>query len=407
MTHVEARGVRGGSSPWRERESARDLCNIFAPICAMMTYSGRSFGACLFLSTIVNASSILSLLTFVNANSFGTETLPRSTHHAIPRSNTRRRQPPWNPSSQIDADGFLSDSYLRLPGDWEEEFRLRTSFSTDHPCFVRQVPGDGNCLFHSISLCLYHAENGTHWNIQGQRSLDELYQRSRLLRSQAVECLKSSNRRLFLQGRESLKAHELVQAAAQQYGLTSDEYCEAMQQDCVWGGGPEIVALCNQLQRPIHVYELATSLDHEEEDDDMEDDVGDMLQDSDGSFTKRRHRQLPSTTPSSFILRRMACFGSPRFDKRPALHILSADSRFPDLQPGSQLASGNHFLAVFPVMESRKKPRKLLRGGSIFLNWRKDDEDAHEHELMMEANDSLIPNWVSLTFWKRFLFGWL
>ena len=342
----------------------------------------------------------LSLLALVSSNSFGTDTLPRSTH-AIPRSNNRRRQPPWNLSPLIDADGFLSDSYLRLPGEWEEEFRLRTSFSTDLPCYIRQVPGDGNCLFHSISLCLYHAENGTHWNIQSQRALDQLYQQSKYLRAQAVECLKSHHRRLFLQGRESLKSHELVQAAAQQYGLTPEEYCDAMQQDCVWGGGPEIVALCNQLQRPIHVYELATSRLCEDDDDEEEDD---LLQDCDGSFVKRRYHS-PAT--QSFVLRRMACFGSPRFDKRPALHILSADSRFPDLQPGNQLSSGNHFLAVFPVTESRRKPRKLLRGGSV-LQWRKhDDMEDDSVEEIVESTFSLLPRWVSLSFWKQFLLGWL
>lgn len=49
-----------------------------------------------------------------------------------------------------------------------------------------------------------------------------------------------------------------------------------------------------------------------------------------------------------FCLRRMACFGSPKYDRKEPLHILSADSRFPDVAPGRQVASGNHFLALFP-----------------------------------------------------------
>ena len=50
-----------------------------------------------------------------------------------------------------------------------------------------------------------------------------------------------------------------------------------------------------------------------------------------------------------FALRRMACFGSPKFDRRDALHILSADSRFPDVDAHRIRRVGNHFLALFPV----------------------------------------------------------
>jgi hypothetical protein len=88
-----------------------------------------------------------------------------------------------------------------------------------------------------------------------------------------------------------------------------------MRQPCVWGGGPEIVALVNLFRRPIHVYELRSA--------------------------SRR-----------FCLRRMACFGSPRFNSQKALHILSADSRFPNIKPGRQLPNGNHFLALFPCENS-------------------------------------------------------
>jgi hypothetical protein len=143
-----------------------------------------------------------------------------------------------------------------------------------------------------------------------------------------VDCLEQKRKLLFLQGHEYLKANDLVEAAASQYGISGTEYCELMRQDSYWGGGPEIVALCNVLQRPIHVYEL---------------------------FNKN----------NQFFLRRMACFGSPKFDRNQALHILSADSRFPDLIPGKQLASGNHFLAMFPV-DRQKKQR--LRGGDHVID---------------------------------------
>jgi hypothetical protein len=277
------------------------------------------------------------------------------------------------------------DLYPRIPGEWEAEVRsIRGSLNSkrsgeDIHAMIRQVPGDGNCLFHSISMCLHHAVNGTHWNLASSSdndstdldfstSIDQLYQQSQILRAQAVDCLRQSQRRLFLQGKESLRANELVSAAAQQYGLTAEEYCAAMQQDCVWGGGPEIVALSNVLERPIHVYELA------------------VLQ----SQSQQQEQEQPN---DAFCLRRMACFGSPKFDRRPALHILSADSRFPDLKPGQQLAAGNHFLAVFP--RRKKIKRRRLRGGgdddnySFYWNRRNQMHNDREplHRQIEDKND--------------------
>lgn len=279
---------------------------------------------------------------------FGRNSLPRSSQQAFSHSISSRRrhtdQLPWNPSAFIDDKGFLRGFFRRKQGDWEEEVRLRTVFHTHHPCQIRQVPGDGNCLFHSLSICLQYSLNGTHWDMSNR--LDELYEQSRSLRAKAVACLRQNNRRLFLQGRESLRAIDLVTAAAAQYDLTPEEYCATMEEDCVWGGGPEIVALSNILQRPIHVYELAVE-------DTSEDNSGEKSTGSQNSLSQKR---------PTFVLRRMACFGSPRFDGKAALHILSADSRFPDLQPGQQLSAGNHFLAVFPHVEIRR--RKRLRGGA-------------------------------------------
>jgi len=50
-----------------------------------------------------------------------------------------------------------------------------------------------------------------------------------------------------------------------------------------------------------------------------------------------------------FCLHRIACFGSPLFDDKVPLHVLSADSRFPEIKPGRQAARGSHFLALIPV----------------------------------------------------------
>ena len=197
-------------------------------------------------------------------------------------------------------------------------------------------------------------------------SLQELKDTSRRLRQMAVECLRGCtndkprgkkkgliprrpNRkretrrynRLFIQGCESMTGTELLSTAAAQYGISGDEYCNLMQQDSYWGGGPEIVALCNILQRPIHVYELVGAEDNTN---------------ADGTERSvHSNMRVPSHLMNEeFRLRRMATFGSPKFDRREPLHILSADSRFPDVESHCITENGNHFMAIFPVDAMRR-----------------------------------------------------
>lgn len=279
-----------------------------------------------------------------------TSTIPRSTNSRHSSSSSiSSHSPPWNPSPHIDSDGFLATSYYRLPGEWEAQANLpgkhgphkrRYTLLPLIPVTIRQVPGDGNCLFHSIAATLSLAVNRTHVSMSDTSLLRS---NSALLRAQAVDCLSRNPRRvLFLQGSEYLRASDLVSAAAAQYDLSGDEYCAQMRQDSRWGGGPEIVALCNVLKRPIHVYELTTA---------TTDEI-----DGDGASGKK------AAPRPHFKLRRMVCFGSPKFDRKEPLCILSADSRFPDLQPGKQMASGNHFLAMFPAKSP--SPVRRVRGGS-------------------------------------------
>ena len=97
-----------------------------------------------------------------------------------------------------------------------------------------------------------------------------------------------------------------------------------MKLDSTWGGGPEIVALSNCLKLPIHVYELCWI-----------DKVDKRLSGKDIGHGK-------------WGVRRMACFGSPKFDDKGCLNILSCDCRFPDIRGKKNIKSGNHFMAMFP-----------------------------------------------------------
>jgi hypothetical protein len=153
-----------------------------------------------------------------------------------------------------------------------------------------------------------------------------LLRASRRLRRIAVDWLElDPQRELYLQDNDTIAARDLVCAIAERYNVTANDYCRSMRQVGRWGGGPEIVAISNALRRPIHVYELA-------------------------STTCEEGKKGSST----FSFKRIARFGSPAFDRRNAraIHILSADSRFPRIKAGDQRETGDHFLTILPASKT-------------------------------------------------------
>jgi hypothetical protein len=130
-----------------------------------------------------------------------------------------------------------------------------------------------------------------------------------------------------------------------------------MKNNGVWGGGPEIVALCNYLRRPIHVYELMTirpTLNNKNK-------RRTRSNKSEAAQLQKLKESWEEATPE-FRLRRMALFGSPKFDYREPLRILSADCRFPYLKPGEQASAGNHFMAMF--IEKKNSRERIPRVGA-------------------------------------------
>lgn len=400
----------------------------------------------------------------IHSSSSSTDDLSSSTTTTTSSSSSQPYHPPWNPSPHINSNGFFNECYSRIPGTWEHAANIRGKHGVHQsskqlhsiPVQIRQVPGDGNCLFHSIAICLYHATNNNNhhphhyggtggfsgigedgyweclfgpWRSRGlgitsssagseeqqdqhhhRQQLQILDQRQHLpmdtmeniaqlrrtslaLRNAAVDVLSSSStsssssanhpgrvgftlgfgglsnlisrggdtmgilgkytfrspsfssssRRLFLQGDEYISSSELLNAASSQFNIDGEEYCSLMRNEGYWGGGPEIVALCNYLKRPIHVYELIPKEDSSITVVGSESGSSNKGADGGGSSECRIR------TSDRFTLRRMACFGSPKFDRNSPLHILSADSRFPDVDPKRVRKAGNHFLALFPL----------------------------------------------------------
>ncbi|KAL3809591.1 hypothetical protein ACHAXA_005807 [Cyclostephanos tholiformis] len=337
-------------------------------------------------------------------------------------------RPAWNASPRINRQGYLSEfgrgggSSYTVSGGGMGDNNIDHHHPLDEPVVIRQVPGDGCCLFHAVAISL-NLIQGRHLRMDDVGSLWDLKVMSRSLRRAAVRCLRSCtegddggdrgdrrdrdegdgigrrrfggryyrHRRLFIQGSEYMSTSQLLSTASAQYGISPVEYCDLMEQDSYWGGGPEIVALCNVLRRPIHVYELVGATGGGRGGRggkvvvDVDDDGGgggdDDSNDSDdrewtwgGSWGGGGGRKRGGGNASyggvpdrlineKFRLRRMATFGSPKFDARAPVHILSADSRFPDISPECMKENGNHFMAIFPVNSLMAHVNMTREGG--------------------------------------------
>jgi hypothetical protein len=220
----------------------------------------------------------------------------------------------WNVNQVRPKTGplFLPNAYNVVNNPLEDQLSALNNYPQD--CFlVRNVPGDGSCLFHAIAVCLKHKIS--HTNEIFDETTSNL---SRWLRNLACDVLsgksKGNNISLVIEpGADTINLLDLQSLLAEKYNQTFSEYCSKMRDDLTtWGGGPEILALCNYFECPIHVYELC------------------------------------SVDGKQFSLRVKALFGSPNFDGKFPIFLLSADGRFPRISPGSQKAEGDHFLALFP-----------------------------------------------------------
>ena len=347
-----------------------------------------------------------------------------------------RSRPAWNASSRINSQGYLRELFRRIPGE-EEESSSSSSIVNDvdssssslksnnkidnlnEPVIIRQVPGDGCCLFHAVAISLIAIQERRHLRMDDVTSLRELKIMSRSLRRMAVRCLRSCNsdlrnndnnnsailssdddkssvsianqkkryRRLFIQGCETMATNQLLNDVSIQYGITPEEYCNLMEQDSYWGGGPEIVALCNLLEIPIHVYELVPTTKHhhhhhivdQKNDNYIGDDDDDDVSSGGGGVAVPDH-----LLNKEFYLRRMATFGSPKYDSKTPLHILSADSRFPDVSPNLLKANGNHFMAIFPVSTMRQYVNISLIDNEKGSNTKKE----HKRRAVIRGGDA-------------------
>jgi len=220
------------------------------------------------------------------------------------------------------SDWCLQGTYrvLLLPDDHLE---LKQKCPSSVLVEVRQVPGNGSCLFLAVAAGILFDQTALNNNESETSTHPPMYnviEYASTLRVQAVDTLENgfkSDSTLVMQNDESISTSLLVNKAAMEYGISSEKYLSKMRQANVWGGGPEIIALANSMQRKIILLEPIS--------EDQSIDIG-------------------AVCGKSIYLKTIARFGPPSTSDNP-IYILSTNQRFPKEY---NTKKADHFLAVFP-----------------------------------------------------------
>ena len=211
----------------------------------------------------------------------------------------------WQTQLAVMADGIgfvlLQERYQIIDDDTEaDKYEVAR---------IVHVPGNGSCLFYALAASLLNFEAEKN-KCTSSWSWSDVHNRASELRKVAVDTLEDKDSILCITDRDSVLSSDLVNAVSSWYGLTSEQYCRNMRRPSCWGGGPEIIALSNALERPIHIYEACDT----------------------SSSTTPCAATRDYTLNESVALYNFFSYGSPQF-AREGLHILF---------------SRNHFSAVFP-----------------------------------------------------------
>ena len=99
-------------------------------------------------------------------------------------------------------------------------------------------------MFHALAACMTYYRCKEHLDFDGK-----LRKLSTNLRELSVQILRAKGINLFMEEGETVNSEELLDLVSKHYNMTGERYCSQMMHSATWGGGPEIVALSNQLKR--------------------------------------------------------------------------------------------------------------------------------------------------------------
>jgi hypothetical protein len=180
--------------------------------------------------------------------------------------------------------------------------------------FMRQVPGDGGCLFHTISTWLNFIKYGKHLEFDEKQHFLSLK-----LRSLAVSLIRNDSLIFYEEDNRRLTSIELRKMISESMNITAEEYCEKMLLATEWGGGPEIIALANHFQCPIYIYQLNTYW--------KMDNTAKKEEKPSEKNQSRFRKWLNSKKKKEFCVELIAKFGSPIYEYHLPICILHVDGR--------------------------------------------------------------------------------
>ena len=168
---------------------------------------------------------------------------------------------------------------------------------------MRNVPGQGDCMFQAVALGTM-ASMGLGGNAPLLQSVaDEI-------RNVMAQILSSPKGNLYVEGKRVMKVTNLLLGASEAEGLSPDEYITALTNRTLQGGGPELTILSNVLRRPISIYELDDLKEGDILDDLKEGDILDDLKEGDIGCNENENANSESCDiPNRCKIREVGLFG--------------------------------------------------------------------------------------------------
>jgi len=202
---------------------------------------------------------------------------------------------------------------------------------------MRNVPGDGDCMFLAVALA---AATSTGLGMSN-KILNNL---SRETREIVAQVLSAPSGKLFIGPdiNNIVDASQLLQSAVSQEPTinTTEDYLIALRKEGrdggLYGGGPELAVLSNVLRRPISIYEVdEKSLQQQQQQRSNNDDC--YKNGSSSSSNSNSNDEVSSSSSSGEFCFPIVCkgsFGEGVFDD-PCLTSIPDSAVISNIQPGA------------------------------------------------------------------------
>lgn len=151
----------------------------------------------------------------------------------------------------INPNTFFCDNHLKSSTNNESKTNQDEKKSTDQTLefTMRNVPGDGDCMFLAVALATSTSMGLGANNALLNAVADET-------RGVVAQILATPKGHLHVDGKRIVKVRTLLMSAAASENVTMEKYIELLKNGTLQGGGPELTVLSNVLRRPISIYEL-------------------------------------------------------------------------------------------------------------------------------------------------------